>query len=305
MTDAYVMPDLNAPGRYRPPTPRQDGDRLVWADVIVGEIPGFRPVALDLFRPRPADRDCPLVIWIHGGAFLEGTNKREARSLQSANIGERILAAGFALARVTYRLTGEALFPAQVHDLKAAVRWLRHHAAELGLDPARFGVWGESAGGHLAAMLALTGGRPELRGAVGILDEADAVQAGVVWYGPSNLLSMQSQMPAVGLLDHDAPDSPESRLVGGPVQQHPEQARQASPVSYAVADAPPLLLVHGADDRVVPAGQSVELHERLLEAGAPVNLRIVPGADHGFVGADLGPLVDDALAFLRAGLVAR
>ena len=297
--DTNTSSTLNDPARYEPPQPRRDGHHLVWPDVIVGEIYGYRPLMLDLFRPEPAGQTYPLVIWIHGGAFLEGTNKRDGELLRGARIGERVLTAGFALARVTYRLSGEAIFPAQLHDVKAAVRWLRYHAPELGLDPSRFTVWGESAGGQLAAMLALTGDDPHMRGDIGILDGSDAVQAGVIWYSPSDLLTMQSQTRADAVFDHDAPGSPAGLLVGGPVQDHPELARRASPVWYASAAAPPLLLVHGTEDRVIPTEQSIQMHERLVELGAPAQLGVVPGADHCFAGVDLGPLVEDAIAFLR------
>ncbi len=300
--DTNATSELNDPARYRPPVPRHDGGYLVWPDVIVGEICGYRPLTLDLFRPAPATRTYPLVIWVHGGAFLEGTNKRDGEPLRGAHIGERILVAGFALARVTYRLSGEATFPAQLHDVKAAVRWLHHHAPELGLDPSRFTVWGESAGGQLAAILALTGDDPHTSGNVGILDGSDAVQAGVIWYSPSDLLTMQSQTRADAVFDHNAPDSPASLLVGGPIQDNPELARRASPATYASADAPPLLLVHGTEDRVIPAEQSSQLYERLVDLGAPAQLVIVPGADHCFVGVDVSPLVDEGIAFLRGAM---
>ncbi|GGN76152.1 hypothetical protein GCM10010112_48120 [Actinoplanes lobatus] len=264
-------------------------------DAIVAEHPGYRPVTLDLFRP-PVDGPLPLVIWVHGGAWRYGTNKHDGPQLAPARIGDRILAAGYALARVTYRLSAEATFPAPLHDVKAAVRWLRRNAADLGLDRSRFAIWGESAGGHLAALVALTGDDPT----VGDHDPgvSDAVRAGVLWYAPSNLLTMAAQNHPHGLQDHDAPDSPESRLVGGPVQEMPKESAAASPASYVSPNAPPLLLVHGDQDRVVPVGQSRELHERLTAVGAPAELRIVPGADHCFVGADLAPLVHEGLAFL-------
>ena len=271
-------------------------------DAIVAEPDGFRPLTLDLFRPDGAAIPAPLVIWIHGGAWRMGTNKREAPPLVPARIGERILGAGYALARVTYRLSGEACFPAQLHDVKAAVRWLRHHAGELGLDPVRFATWGESAGGYLASLVALTGDDPALRGDLGVLGASDAVQAAVVWYGPSNLLSMAEQNHPDGLQDHNAPDSPESLLVGGPVQQRPHESTAASPVTYASAGAPPMLLVHGEEDRIVPHGQSEELHARLTAAGARTELRIVPGADHCFLGVDAGPLVDEGIEFLNRAL---
>jgi acetyl esterase/lipase len=291
-------PHPNDPVRYRPPVPRTEDDRICWRDAIVAQLDGFRPLMLDLFRPAGAATPAPVVIWVHGGAWLGGTNKREAPPLAPARIGDRVLGAGYALARVTYRLSGEARFPAPLHDVKAAVRWLRQHAGELGLDPGRFAVWGESAGGHLASLIALTGDDPSLAGTAGILGVSDAVRAAVVWYGPGNLLTMAAQNHPQGLQDHDAADSPESRLVGGPVQQLPTAAAAASPVSYASAGAPPMLLVHGAEDRIVPVGQSEELHHRLTGVGAPSDLHIVPGADHCFVGADLAPLVRDALDFL-------
>ncbi|BCY07042.1 alpha/beta hydrolase [Actinoplanes sp. L3-i22] len=293
---AESTPPPPDPHRYRPPAPVLDGDRLCWRDAVVAQVPGFRPLTLDLFRPAAPAPPRPLIIWVHGGAWLFGSNKSESPQLAAAGIPERILAAGFALARVTYRLSGEARFPAQLHDLKAAVRWLRGYAAELGLDPSRFGVWGESAGGHLASLTALTGDDPDpaLAGRDGVRGVSDAVRSAVIWYGPGNFLTMRGS--------HDEPDSPESRLLGGPVQELPEEATAAAPVTYVAAEAPPMLLVHGTGDRVVPAAQSQELHDRLAALSAPVTLRLVPGADHCFVGADLDPLVTEALSHFTATL---
>ncbi|WP_436521225.1 alpha/beta hydrolase fold domain-containing protein [Actinoplanes sp. HUAS TT8] len=284
------------PQRHRPPTPVTEGDRVAWRDAVVAEVPGFRPLTLDLFRPVAAAGPAPLIIWVHGGAWRFGDNKRESPQLVAGRITERVLAAGFALARVTYRLSGEARFPAQLHDVKAAVRWLRRHAAGLALDPARFGVWGESAGGHLASLIALTGDDPDpvLSGPDRLRGGSDAVRSAVIWYGPSNLSTMGGS--------HDDPGSPESLLIGGPVPDRPVEAEAASPVTYVSAEAPPILLAHGRDDRVVPATQSEELHERLAELGAPVTLRLVPGADHCFVGADLDPPVTEALDHFRVTL---
>ncbi|GII30118.1 alpha/beta hydrolase [Planotetraspora mira] len=274
-------------------------DPSAHVDMMVAEIPGHRPLMLDLRLPAGASGPVPLVIWIHGGAWLSGTNKHPAPPLAGARIPDRLLAAGYAVAAVTYRLSAEARFPAQLHDVKAAVRRLRADAPELGLDPSRFAVWGESAGGLLAALIALTGDRADLAGEVGVTGVSDAVKSAVVWYGPSNLLTMQAQAHPEAPMDHDAPDSPESLLIGGAVQENPDEARAASPVTYATAQAPAIRLVHGAEDRIVAAGQSVELHERLTGAGAPAELRLVAGADHCFVGVPVGPLVDDALDFFR------
>ncbi|WP_433041836.1 alpha/beta fold hydrolase [Dactylosporangium sp. CS-033363] len=252
----------------------------VWRDLVVAEPPGFRPLTLDLFRPASTG-PVPVVAWIHGGAWLFGSSKRDSPELVGARLEERILGAGFALARIGYRLSGEARFPAQLDDVRAAIRWLRAASGELGLDPERIAVWGESAGGQLAALAALTGAGD------------DAVRSAVIWYGPSNFLTMAAQSHPEDP-DHDAADSPESLLIGGPVQQFAREAAAASPVTYASPAAPPMLLVHGGDDRIVPAEQSRELHGLLPNS----RLHIVPGAGHCFIGADLEPLVTEALEFL-------
>jgi acetyl esterase/lipase len=283
--------------RYPVPAPAAEGDLTIWRDAVVGEVSGFRPLLADVYRPA-GDQARPLVVWIHGGAWRTGSNKGPAL----ARIPEHLLAAGYAVARVTYRFSGEARFPAQLHDVKAAVRWLRHHAGELGVDPARFGAWGESAGGHLATLVALTGKDPDLAGDVGVLDQSDSVAAAVSWYGPANLLSMAAQNHPDGLQDHDEPDSPESRLVGGPVQALATESAAASPVTYVSDSAPPILLVHGDEDRLVPVGQSIELHQRLADAGARVDLRIVAGADHCLIGADPEPEVAASIAHLSRTL---
>lgn len=287
---------MTAESTSLPPSPVTEGDVECRRDALVAEFPGARPLTLDLFRPAASAGPSPLIVWIHGGAWRFGSTKEDGPPLAAARITERVLAAGFALARVTYRFSAEALFPAQLHDVKAAVRWLRGNAAELGLDPSRFGVWGESAGGHLAALTALTGDDPDpfLSGRHGVRGPSDAVRSAVVWYGPANLLSMRGS--------HDDPDSPESRLVGGPVQEMPVEAAAASPVTYVSGEAPPILLMHGTGDRVVPATQSEELHDRIAALSGPVTLRLVPGADHCFAGADLEPLVTESLRHFSATL---
>ncbi|GIE85229.1 alpha/beta hydrolase [Actinoplanes regularis] len=241
---------------------------MCWRNVSIAELPDRRPLTLDLFRPAGPAHPCPLIIWIHGGERSPGDEEPSA----AGRITERTLAAGFAVARVAYRLSGEARFPAQLHDVKTAVRWLREHAARLGLDPSRFGVWGEHTGGRLAALTALTGDDPDpaLSGRNGIPEISDAVQAAVVW--------------------------------SGPVRDLPGEVVPASPVGYVSPEAPPMLLVHGAEDRVVAAAQSQELHDHLAVQGAPVTLRIVPGADHRLVGVGLAPPVTESLAHFTSAL---
>ncbi|MBC6460667.1 alpha/beta hydrolase [Actinomadura sp. HBU206391] len=301
MTTPEPAPVFPVPGAGTavPPRPSRVGDHLLYADATVSRLPGFRPLTLDLLRPADAAAQVPTVIWIHGGAWLEGSNKHFSPAIAPGRIDDRLLDAGFAVALITYRFSGEAPFPAQLVDVKAAIRWLRHNAGELGLDPMRFAVWGESAGGHLASLACLTPGTRSPGSRDDEPDGSDAVQAGVVWYGPSNLLTMQAQSHPAATIDHDHPQSPESLLLGGPVPARPDEARRASPVNFVTPAAPPMLLVHGVEDVLVPAAQSEELYDALNAVGADVALRLVPNADHCFVGADLGPLVEDAVEFLR------
>ena len=225
---------------------------------------------LDLFLPS-ASAKLPLIFWVHGGAFRLGS-KEDGVPLDFLN-------AGYAVASINYRLSQHALFPAQIEDCKAAVRWLRAHATQFGIDPARFGAWGPSAGGHLVAMLGVTGRVAEFE--VGEhLDQSSRVQVVVDYYGPTDFLLMDDQRPADGMI-HNPADSPESELVGGPIQENPEKVARANPITYVTADAPPFLIVHGDADPLVPYGQSVLLEAALRAAGVPVIFYTVAGGGHG------------------------
>ena len=180
---------------------------------------------------------------------------------------------GYAAASINYRLSQHAVFPAQIEDCKAAIRWLRANAAKYRLDPDHIGVWGASAGGHLVAMLGVTAAAKELEGKGGNLDQASRVQCVVDWFGPSDMLTMSGS--------HDNPASPESRLIGGPVQENQEKARKASPLTYVSKDAAPFLIMHGDQDKLVPVQQSKVLAEALQKAGVEVRLVIVKGNGHG------------------------
>lgn len=225
---------------------------------------------LDLYIPD-VDGPLPLVIWVHGGAFRMGDKAESAPT--------ELLDTGYAVASVNYRLSQHAIFPAQIEDVKAAVRWLRANAAGYGLDPDRFGAWGPSAGGHLVAMLGTTGHLDTFD--VGEnLDYSSRVQAVVDYFGPTDFLQMDAHRPPKGMA-HDAPDSPESELIGGAIQEHPERVARANPISYVAADAPPFLIVHGDKDPLVPYHQSVLLHAALANAGVPVTFYTVEGGGHG------------------------
>jgi acetyl esterase/lipase len=253
-------------------SPRVPEGVEVLRDVVYGTA-GGRELKLDIYRPdeRPAGA-MPVLVWIHGGAWRAG-DKRTG--------GARVVpfaAKGYFCASINYRLTGEAAFPAQVEDCKCAVRYLRAHAAEYGIDPERIGVWGSSAGGHLVAMLGTTGGVGELEGEGGWAGHSSRVQAVCDWYGPSDLLAMADQPSN---MNHDGPGSPEGAFLGGSVKANPAKARRASPVTYVDADDPPFLIMHGTRDMTVPFGQSEILHAALRDAGVDVTFRPVEGAGHG------------------------
>jgi acetyl esterase/lipase len=225
---------------------------------------------LDLYLPREGE-NLPLIICVHGGAFMTGD--------KADMVPVEFLARGYAVASVNYRLSGDALFPAQIEDCRAAVRWLRAHASQYGLDPRRFAAWGASAGGHLAAMLGTTGGMKEFEAGenTGV---SSRVQAVVDYFGPTDFLQMDTHRLPKGQI-HDRPDSPESRLVGGPIQENEEEVARANPITYVTKDAPPFLIVHGDMDPLVPHHQSERLEAALRQAGVPVTLYTVKGGGHG------------------------
>ncbi|WP_051797025.1 alpha/beta hydrolase [Catenuloplanes japonicus] len=285
--------------RYGAPPPgERRGDRIEFRDAFVAQEQGFRPLLLDLLVPADATGPVPVVLWVHGGGWLNGSPKVLPDWLAGEDHIGQALRAGLAVALPAYRLSGEAAFPAPLHDLKSAVRYLRYYASDLGIDPDRIGVWGESAGGLLASLLALSTDE----GTVGVTEGSSHVQAAVVWYGPSHLATMQSHQHPRATGDHDADDSPESLLIGAPVTRSPEKVAAASPVTHVRGDAPPILLLHGEEDVVVGYRQSVELAAALEAVGAPVELVAVPGGDHLFGGADLGAQVRRSVGFLSRTL---
>jgi acetyl esterase/lipase len=225
---------------------------------------------LDLYVPHNA-HPLPLIIWIHGGAWLEGS-KDDYAPLE-------YLAEGYAVASIDYRLSQHAIFPAQIEDCKAAVSWLRANARQYHLDPQRFAAWGASAGGHLAAMLGVTGEVTEFE--VGEnLGVSSRVQAVVDYFGPTDFLQMDAHRILSGML-HDETQSPESRLVGGLIHQVLDRVTRANPLTYVTTKTAPFLIVHGDRDPLVPHHQSQLLEAALSKAGVPVTFYTVKGGGHG------------------------
>ncbi len=241
---------------------------------------------LDLMLPseRP-DAPLPVVVFIHGGAW-RGGDKRGAWK----RIIPLVESGNYAAVSVAYRLSGEAKWPSQIHDCKAAVRWIRANAARHRLNPDRIGVWGSSAGGHLVAMLGTSGDVPGMDGALGENTHVSSrVTCVVDFFGPTNFLTMNRTAFAGATMDHDAPDSPESQLIGGPIHDNVDKVATANPITYVTADDPPFLIVHGTRDPLVSFNQSELLHAALQEANAASTLITVAGAGHG---DGFGPGVD-------------
>lgn len=243
---------------------------------------------LDLYLPKQTDKKdlkidkLPLIIWVHGGAWMAG-NKNNCPA-------RRFLRKGYAVASINYRLSQHATFPAQIEDCKAAVRRLRANSEKYNLDSKRFGVWGSSAGGHLVALLGTTGDVKDFDKGEN-LDTSSRVQAVCDYFGPTDFIKI-SNFPSN--IRHDAPDSPESKLIGGPVQQNKEACQRANPITYVTKDDPPFLIVHGDKDLTVPHNQSQLLCEALTKAGVQVKFHTVEGGGHGgFNSPKVDKIVDD------------
>ena len=238
---------------------------------------------LDIYLP---DEDCwpfPVILAIHGGAFM-GCDKADAQVMPMLEGLKR----GYAVVAVNYRLSWEAPFPALVHDVKAAVRWVRANAKKYNFDLKRIAAWGGSAGGYLSAMLGTSAGIPEMEDlSLGNSDQASNIQSVVDWFGPTNFLKMDEQLAASGLLPppgfrHSEANSPESLLFGQIITEIPEKVAAANPETYIRPGSPPFLLQHGTKDPVVPVQQSIEFAAKLrsLLGEDKVILELLEGAEH-------------------------
>jgi len=252
---------------------------------------------LDIYLPDNAPTPYPIIVWIHGGGWAGGDKS------SAAGRAAQLTPLGFAVVGINYRLSGDAIFPAQIHDCKGAVRWLRANAAVYNFDPDRIGAWGSSAGGHLVALLGTSGGVAALEGTVGgNLSFSSYVQAVADYFGPTDLLNMNLDVttPPGSTIDHDAPTSPESRLIGfdgpgegvgvlranqdNPNPPFPEKLaliRLANPIIPVSLDDPPFYIAHGTADTSVPIAQSTKLAAALQNAGVAHTYNQVSGAGHG------------------------
>jgi acetyl esterase/lipase len=286
-----------------PPARAAAGGVRVLLGVPYAATRGIRPTELDLWLP-PGTGPFPVVVFLHGGGWRVGSRHSAGPLFAGADPTpfEVVAQAGIAVASIDYRLSDEAVWPAQLHDAKAAVRWLRARADELGVDPDRVAAWGESAGGHLAELLGLVTD-PALEGDVGIPGPSSAVAAVVAWYAPSDVRAVATDN---GLDPMDA-TTREALLLGAAVPSVPEAGAQASPVTHVSPAAPPTLLLHGRGDRFIPVVQSERLHAALAAAGAEVEFHAYDGADHMWLGAPdaAADALDRTVGFLRRQLIER
>ncbi len=241
-----------------------------------------RRQALDLYLPKKAaDKPRPLLVYIHGGGW-EGGSKDDAGILTTL-----ITDGNYVGASIGYRLTDQAHWPAQLHDCKAAIRWLRAHAAENGIDPERIAVFGISAGGHLVSLLGTTSGDgpKELEGDLG---ENGGVSTKVTcvlnFCGPANLLTIGDQGSIISV---EAPGTALTKLLGGPLSAHKDAATAASPITHITKNDPPFLHIHGTKDNLVPYAQVQEFDAALEKAGVPSTLLTGTGGAHVFFSAEL------------------
>jgi acetyl esterase/lipase len=238
---------------------------------------------LDLYLPKDrkeGGKPLPLIVFIHGGGWKAGD-----KAAGAGNVLRFVTSGEYAAASVGYRLTNEAQWPAQIHDCKAAIRWLRANAKEHGCDPEKIAVWGSSAGGHLVSFLGTSGDVKELEGTLGShTTTSSRVTCVLNYYGPENFISMVTQESTV---DRNSKDNPEALLFGAPVREAPERAKEASPVTWISADDPPFMTAHGTKDPLVPYAQAMELDAALKKAGVRHLLIEMTGAGHGFRSEEL------------------
>lgn len=239
---------------------------------------------MDIYLPKLTKPDYPAVLIVYGSAFLGNNLKQDAYNV----LGEPLLKSGFAVIAVNHRSSRDAIFPAQIQDIKAAVRFIQADGQKFQIDTSFIGITGYSSGGHLSTMAGSSGmvnlmtinsESAQIEGNIGnYTSYSSSVDAVVDWFGPIDFQSMDS---CGSKMIHDAPDSPESILIGGPIQENDDLCALANPISYIDSEDPPFLIFHGDADPLVPHCQSEKLHSALQNMGVPSKFVLVPEAGHG------------------------
>lgn len=277
-------------------------------DITYAALPGVRPLKLDVYA-KPGGKPKPVIVFIHGGGFQFGSNRAVEQPWgEMDHLMARLAARGYVVVAPTYRLSAEAKFPAQIQDVKTAIRWLRANAARYGADPARVGVWGTSVGGSVAALLATSCGVAELEGASeGYADQSSCVVAAVDWFGATDLALLDAHAPAGGLV-HNSPKSSQSALLGCVLNLCPKDVvERANPIAYIDPGdrRTRVLIAHGDADKAVGWRQSQIFYDALKAQGVPAELSIVPGAGHYWENATPAQLqreLDRVFAFFATTL---
>ena len=233
---------------------------------------------LDLYLPTQApEKPLPLIVHIHGGGW-RGGSKYPCSFVGMVN-------RGYVVASIEYRFSQKAVFPAQIQDCQAAIRWLRGNSKQFSIDPERIGVIGGSAGGHLSALVGTAGGAKAFPPIGGHLDQSDCVQCVCDIFGPANFATVMQQAAADSnvrnIFKFNSDSDPYSLLIGDHLEKNPEKTAAVSPVHYITPDDPPMLILHGTHDALVPYAQSVELEAALKAQNVPAWLQTLPGAGHG------------------------
>jgi len=287
-----------------PPGPEPTHADIAYAPADPADSKGH---LLDLYLPENSDGPAPVVIFTAGSAWLWDNGK-----ISGSWVAAKLVPEGYAVAGVSVRSSSQVKFPGQLHDMKAAVRWLRAHAGDYNLDPDHIAVAGDSSGGWNAAMMAVTGDVPDLEGDVGVAGPSSAIQAAVSFYPPTTFLEADKWTtrpckPGLGLraggatgeFCHSDADSPESLLIGCQITKCPKKAQRADPAEYISEADPPIMILHGQSDRIVPHNQGERFYMALNHACHDSVFVSLPRADHG---PPWGLLEDDAV---RAGATVR
>ncbi|MDB9822293.1 alpha/beta hydrolase [Deltaproteobacteria bacterium] len=299
--NTYAQTDNNERPRGGPPggdPPDADTSKITqkWLDISYADKSETQK--LDVYLPNEGEGPFPVIVFVHGGGFRSG----DKADWQLGPILPA-LDKGYAIVSTNYRLSGEALFPAPINDLKAAVRWIRANAESHGLNPEKIAAWGGSAGGHLVSLLGTSGDIRELEDlSLGNPKESSRVQAVVDWFGPIDFLKLDEQHEKNGLGpgNHNKENSQESALLGKAITSVPELVKSANPETYITSDDPPFLIQHGTKDALVPVQQSINLAASLgkVIGEKKVSLILLDGAGHGDDMFFTQENIDKVLSFL-------
>lgn len=272
-----IVSSLN--GFSQPSKANTDHIKRKWLDIAYASISPAQK--LDIYLPDEGDGPFPVIVSVHGGAFKFG-DKADG---QLTPMLEGLMR-GYAVVSINYRMSGEALFPNNINDVKAAIRWIRANAKQYYFNPHKIAAWGGSAGGNLSSLAGTSGDVKTLDDlSLGNSNQSSRLQAVVDWFGPTDFLMMDPQLTETGngKPDHNEANSPESLVLGKKITEIPEKVKEANPETYITRDDPPFLIEHGTNDHLVPTQQSINFAKKLetVLGKEKVTLVLLEGSKHG------------------------